>query len=78
MRTTSGQIPAYRGYLSIAKGEAPSSRLAIAFDNETTALTLVKSEKGITNSEVYDLQGRKEAQPTKGLYVINGKKVVVK
>lgn len=78
VRTTSGQIPAYRGYLSIAKGEAPSSRLAIAFDNETTALTLVKSEKGITNSEVYDLQGRKVAQPTKGLYVINGKKVVVK
>ena len=26
----------------------------------------------------YDLQGRKVAQPTKGLYIHNGKKVVIK
>ena len=34
------------------------------------------SEK--VNSVVYDLQGRKVAQPTKGLYIVNGKKVVIK
>ena len=27
---------------------------------------------------VYDLQGRRVTQPTKGLYIINGKKVLVK
>jgi hypothetical protein len=27
---------------------------------------------------VYDLQGRRVVQPTKGVYVIGGKKVVVK
>ena len=38
--------------------------------------TLVNSEK--VNSVVYDLQGRRVAQPTKGLYIVNGKKVVIK
>ena len=46
---------------------------------------IVKSEKGIVNSEKfatatwYDLNGRKVAAPTKkGIYIMNGKKVVVK
>ena len=30
------------------------------------------------NGEVYDLQGRRVSQPTKGLYIVNGKKVVIK
>ena len=46
--------------------------------NEATALTLVKSEKRIVNSEVYDLQGRRVENPTKGLYIVNGKIVVIK
>jgi uncharacterized protein YlzI (FlbEa/FlbD family) len=27
---------------------------------------------------MYDLQGRRVAQPTKGLYIVNGKKYIVK
>ena len=38
--------------------------------------TLTNSEK--VNHEVYDLQGRRVAQPRKGLYVVNGKKVNIK
>jgi arabinogalactan endo-1,4-beta-galactosidase len=30
------------------------------------------------NTSYYDLQGRKVAQPKQGLYIVNGKKVVVK
>ena len=51
--------------------------LTFVFDDETTT--------GISNLNVndndvryYDLQGRRVAQPQKGLYIINGKKVVVK
>ena len=51
--------------------------LEFSFD-ETTALTLVNSEKRTVNNEFYDLQGRKVANPTKGLYIVNGRKVVVK
>ena len=30
------------------------------------------------STEVYDLQGRRVANPTKGLYIVNGRKVVIK
>jgi hypothetical protein len=32
----------------------------------------------ITNNRYYDLQGRKVTNPTKGLYIVNGKTVVIK
>ena len=38
--------------------------------------TLVNSEK--VNSDVYDLQGRKVTQPTKGIYIQSGRKVIIK
>ena len=38
--------------------------------------TLVNNEK--VNSEVYDLQGRKVMNPAKGLYIVNGRKVIIK
>ena len=30
------------------------------------------------HNEYFDLQGRKVAQPQKGLYIVNGKKVIIK
>ncbi len=36
-----------------------------------------KAERNIEHS-VYDLQGRRVSQPTNGLYIVNGKKVVIK
>ena len=44
---------------------------------ETTGINNVNRET-ITNNRYYDLQGRKVAQPTKGLYIVNGRKVVIK
>ena len=43
----------------------------------------VTAIRGIENGQLtidnyYDLQGRRVAQPTKGLYIVNGKKVVIK
>ena len=50
----------------------------IDFGNgETTNLSSIPSPK--EKGEVYDLQGRRVVQPTaKGLYIVNGKKVVIK
>ena len=69
----------FRAYFQL-KGDAvnaASFNLDLG-EGETTGIdaTLVNSEK--VNSVVYDLQGRKVAQPTKGLYIVNGKKVVIK
>ena len=69
-----GTIGANKAYLVSGAG-APEF---FGFDGNTTGIdaTLVNSEK--VNSVVYDLQGRRVAQPTKGLYIVNGKKVVIK
>ena len=71
---TSGTLQSGKAYLQIP---ATARDLSIVID-EATALTLVNSEKRIVNSEVFDLQGRRVAQPTKGLYIKDGKKVVIK
>lgn len=43
----------------------------------TSGIQEVKGEQPKANdSQYYDLQGRRVAQPTKGLYIINGRKVV--
>ena len=79
VKTTKGSIKPFRCYLELgAQVAAAEGRLSIVEDNDVTALKLVNSEERIVNSEVYDLQGRKVNQPAKGLYILNGKKVVIK
>lgn len=41
---------------------------------DITAIEVVEEEKG--ESVLYDLQGRKIANPQKGIYIKNGKKVI--
>ena len=68
-----GTLAANKAYLETVA----SSRDYFLFD-ETTAISapLVNSEE--VNSEVYDLQGRRVNTPTKGVYIVNGRKVVIK
>ena len=42
-----------------------------------TGISTVKRES-FTVNQYYDLQGRRVAQPTKGLYIVNGKKIMLK
>ena len=41
-----------------------------------TVIEEVKGEESEANTEIYDLQGRRVINPTKGLYIVNGKKVM--
>jgi len=83
---TAGVIAAGKAYLPYAKidGGNPfkggAHALDIVFDNgDVTGVEQVaKSQDSWLNGQFYDLQGRKVAQPTKGLYTVNGKKVVIK
>ncbi len=47
-------------------------------ESEMTEIKEVKTESEETNCIYYDLNGRKVVTPKKGLYIINGKKVIVK
>ncbi len=72
-------IPADKAYLKVLKGSVDASRgLEFVFDDEVTGVNEVRSQKEDVRSEWFDLQGRKVAQPQKGLYIVNGRKVVVK
>ena len=56
--------------------EAPAF---IPLDGETTGINTVNGSGFMFNgSEVYNLNGQRVAQPTKGLYIVNGRKVVIK
>jgi hypothetical protein len=70
----------FRAYFQL-KGDAVGARsFAMNIDGETTAVSELKNNEQIINNNGYDLQGRRmEGQPTKkGVYIVNGKKVVIK
>ena len=70
-------LRANSAYLRAEDVEGSTARAFIALDDETTGIADVKAVKEDAES-IFDLQGRKIAKPTKGLYIVNGKKVVVK
>ena len=81
--SASGTIAARKAYLQIPTAEMPETgdaKLTIIFDNEpsdeTTAIAGVEVKKGA--GVVYNLAGQRVTNPTKGLYIINGKKVIIK
>jgi hypothetical protein len=75
-----GTLGKNKCWLEFAKQQTPSARqLTIVFDNEATGIQTSKFTKE-TNSEWYTIDGRKvNGMPTKkGIYMNNGRKVVVK
>lgn len=68
-----GTIGANKAYLVYNGTETREFLLS----GEATGIDNV-SVSNCGNGEVYDLQGRRVSQPTKGLYIVNGKKVVIK
>ena len=71
-----GTIAANRCWLQLDKSAGAPASLTIVFDDDTTGINVTTVNGQQTT--VYDLNGRRVAQPTKGLYIINGKKVVIK
>ncbi len=83
-------VAANRAYLHILTTLAPDavgggSRMTLVFaDQETTGIaynnreTITNNRETINNNRCFDLQGRRIAKPTKGMYIVNGKKVVIK
>lgn len=71
-----GTLAAGKSYLVVSGTAAPS--LGVDFGSETTGVSEVRSQKEDVRGEYFNLNGQRVAQPTKGLYIVNGKKVVVK
>ena len=72
-KLASGQkVPAGKAYLTKA-GDAPEF---LPFEGGVTGIETVKAAKA--NNEIFNLAGQRVAKTAKGLYIVNGKKVVVK
>jgi hypothetical protein len=71
-------IKAYRAYIEVAEAAAARG-LTLVIDNngETTDLGFVKLIDQEAKA-VYNLSGQRVEKGRKGLYIVNGKKVVVK
>lgn len=69
-------VAANKAYMVVPAGLA-GARQGFGFDDATTGISNVNVNENV-NGNVYDLQGRKVNTPTKGLYIVNGKKVVIK
>lgn len=69
-------VPVGKAYL---QAPANSSRiLTISFDDETTAMKGVNAAETEAPTAVYNLSGQRVTSPKAGLYIMNGKKVVIK
>lgn len=76
-KATGEKIKGGKAYLNTTYDitAAGARELKIVFASEATG---IKAIEAATDKNVYDLQGRKVAAPQKGLYIINGKKMIVK
>ena len=72
-------IPGGKAYLSVP-GAARSLQIVID-DGQTTGISdasHLTDNGNMRNDNFFNLNGQRVAQPTKGLYIKNGKKVVMK
>lgn len=73
-------LAANRAYVDksqITNTQATSRTISLAFD-DATAIDNMQVVNEIANQAIYNLSGQRVAQPTKGLYIVNGKKVIIK
>lgn len=71
-------IAAHKAYINLSDlSTTELSTLRIRFDGETTGINEVSTAvEGIDNG-IYDLSGRRVSQPTHGIYIKGGKKVIL-
>lgn len=66
----------YRAFVNVP---LETARINVSFnDDETTAISGVESISAKADGHVYSLSGQRVSAPRKGIYVVNGKKVMFK
>ena len=80
LNNTVTTIPGNKAFLVLTNAEAQAKGFVLEFeDGGTTGIETIENSKNSTDDGVYyDLQGRRVENPTRGIYIVNGKKVVIK
>ena len=84
--TTRSTLPAFRAAVKIEKLPAKAKNIILSFDGETTGITSINNEEMTSIlGNVYSIDGKKVASSRDalvtlpaGIYIVNGKKVVIK
>ena len=74
--STGSKVGVHRAYLDASGATGVRSFIGFDGNSESTGIESVAAEA--QTFEVYNLQGVRVAQPTKGLYIVNGKKAIFK
>lgn len=74
--TTPVTMNPYRAYMVVEGGAVTARELDLVIDGVSTGIKNMKV--GTDDNVYYDLQGRRVLYPTKGLYIVNGRKVIIK
>lgn len=79
VRTDNGSIPANRCYLALVKNSITVPHFAPAINfGGLTGIDEPRDKKENVEMKIYNLNGQRVQNPTKGLYIVNGKKVIIK
>ena len=76
--STTGTLGANKAYLTYSGSSPAPAFFGFGDNNGTTGINAVNGSELTVNGEYYNLAGQRVAQPTKGLYIVNGKKVIIK
>ena len=68
-------IPAGKAYLKVSKA---SGAKFISMDDELTGINSINAETATEKNAYYTIEGTKTVKPSKGLFIHNGKKVIIK
>lgn len=73
-------LTANKAYLAVPDVDAARSGFNLFGDDDTTGIEAVdiNTESANVAREYYNLNGQRVANPSKGLYIVNGKKVIIK
>ncbi len=77
------KVGAHRAGLKLPiTGYAPAKPFVFNFEeavrNTVTGISTVKTESAAKDAPIYNLQGCRVTNPTNGIYIVNGKKVLIK
>jgi len=79
--TGTGDLAANKAFLRTTTNVTAEGARGFSFDfggGETTAVTEVELDGDNNSGKCYTLQGKEVRTPSKGLYIVNGKKVIIK
>lgn len=77
--TVDHTLAAHKAYLETSTDVAPTAgaRVALVFDDELTGISNIKEVRA-ADGAYYSLSGQRIIKPSKGLYIVNGKKIIIK